>query len=117
MGPQTGTEAIERKIEKTHWSFASRVAFHFCCIYFGLFCLTTQILGGLFPIPQVEIPDPAAFPPIRGIVIWAAVHVFGARRQLVYTGSGSGDKTFDWVLAFSLLAIAGFTTEPADADW
>ena len=37
---------------------------------------------------------------------WVATHVFGVTRQLVISGSGSGDKTYDWVYAFSVLVIA-----------
>ena len=89
------------------WSAASRVAFRFCFVYFGLFCLGTQILGGLLPIPSVDIPDPSVlFPPLRKIVFWAAAHFFHAKLPLVYTNSGSGDKTFDWVLAFCFLLVA-----------
>jgi uncharacterized membrane protein YphA (DoxX/SURF4 family) len=89
------------------WSAASRVALRFCFVYFGLFCLGTQILGGLLPIPSVDIPDPSVlFPPLRKIVFWVAAHLFHARLPLVYTNSGSGDKTFDWVLAFCFLVVA-----------
>ena len=89
------------------WSAASRVAFRFCFVYFGFFCLGTQILGILLPIPSLDIPDPSVlFPPLRKIVFWVAAHFFHARLPLVYTNSGSGDKTFDWVLAFCFLVVA-----------
>ena len=89
------------------WSVASRVAFRFCFVYFGLFCVGTQILGELLPIPSVDIPDPSVmFPPLRWIVFWVAAHFFHAKLPLVYTNSGSGDKTFDWVLAFCCLMVA-----------
>jgi hypothetical protein len=106
MGPQIQTEPIQRGAQGLRWSLAKRFAFRFCFIYFGLFCLTTQIFGGLFPIPKIEIPDPATLDPLRQIVIWTAGHVFDVRRELVYMGSGSGDKTFDWVLAFCVFACA-----------
>jgi hypothetical protein len=35
---------------------------------------------------------------------------FGVTRPLVVTGSGSGDKTFDWVQAFCFLVIAAVVT-------
>ena len=43
---------------------------------------------------------------MRAIVFWTAARLFGAKTPLVYSGSGSGDKTFDWVLAFCLLIVA-----------
>jgi uncharacterized membrane protein YphA (DoxX/SURF4 family) len=110
MGPQTQTEQTEQAIQTPHWSLGARVAFRLCLVYFGLFCLATQILGGLFPIPKIEIPDPAALWPVRPIVFFTAAHVFQIKHPLVYTGSGSGDKTFDWVLAFCLLVCAVLAT-------
>ncbi|MGO9255379.1 MAG: DoxX family protein [Bryobacteraceae bacterium] len=108
--PQVHAEQVQHEPRAAHWSLSSLVGFRFCVIYFGLFCLTTQILGGLFPIPKVEIPDPATLWPTRQIVFWTAAHIFRVAPPLVYTGSGSGDKTFDWVLAFCLLAIAALAT-------
>jgi uncharacterized membrane protein YphA (DoxX/SURF4 family) len=88
------------------WSVARRVAFRFCFVYLGLYCLGEQILGGLFPIPNVEFPDLATLWPMRPIVFWTASHVFHLTQPLVYKDSGSGDKTFDWILAFCTLVIA-----------
>jgi uncharacterized membrane protein YphA (DoxX/SURF4 family) len=92
------------------WSSTRCVAFRFCFAYFGLFCVTTQVLGGLFPIPEVDIPDLGTLWPMRQIVFWAAAHIFRAKLPLVYAGSGSGDKTYDWVLAFCLLILAALAT-------
>jgi uncharacterized membrane protein YphA (DoxX/SURF4 family) len=100
------SEQQQRELQVPRWGFGSRVAFRFCFVYFGLFCVTTQILPSLFPIPKVDIPDPATLPPVRPVVMWTAAHVFHIAHPLVYTGSGSGDKTFDWVLSFSLLVFS-----------
>lgn len=97
----------DREAATPRWSAATRVAFRFCFIYFGLYVLTTQMLGGLIAFrPGVELPPLEEQPPIKNLVIWVATHVFGITRRLVVTGSGSGDKTFDWVAAFSLLIVA-----------
>lgn len=88
------------------WGRASRIAFRFCFLYFGLYCFLTQIIAGLIPIARVQIRDPGILPPFRAVVIWTAAHVFRYRQPLVYQGSGSGDKVFDWVLVFCLLAFA-----------
>jgi hypothetical protein len=39
-------------------------------------------------------------------VFWVAAHVFGLKTPLVYSGSGSGDKQFDWVLVFCIFVAA-----------
>jgi len=85
-------------------------AFRFSVLYFGLFCLSTQILGGLLPIPidNVNIPDLSV--PLRPLVFWTAAHVFQVKSPLIFQGSGSGDKTFDWVLSFCLLVLAALGT-------
>ena len=95
---------------KEHWSLGLRIAFRFCVTYFTLFSLSNQILGGLFLIPKVNIPELSAFWPFRPITFWTAAHIFHIKHDLVYTGSGSGDKTFDWVLAFCLLVISAAIT-------
>jgi len=94
------------------WRPVSRIAFRICFIYFTLYCLTTQIIISLFPIPveDIDFLDPSQFWPVRPLVFWTAAHVFGAKLPLVYTGSGSGDKTFDWVLAFCTLVASAAAT-------
>ena len=104
LEPQTEQQPIHR------WSLALRVAFRFCLVYFGLFCLTTQVLGALINIPKVDIPDLATLPPLRQLIFWVAAHLFRATQPLVYNGSGSGDKTFDWVMCFSFLVVAALAT-------
>jgi hypothetical protein len=94
---------------KPSWTVATRIAFRFCLVYFGLFCLLTQISGSLLPIPNLEIPEVSNLWPTRQIVTWAAVHIFGVTHPLIYM-SGSGDKVFDWVLVLCLLVVAAATT-------
>lgn len=88
------------------WRLATRVAFRFCFIYFILFGLSNQIFAGLLMIPKLDIPDPGTLWPMRQITFWTAKHVFRVTYELVYTGSGSGDKTFDWVQTFCLILFA-----------
>lgn len=106
MSPQISTEAVV----PARWSVPKRVAFRFCFVYLTLFCLASQIVGGMFPIHNLETPDPATLPPVRAVIFWAAAQVFGVGHPLVYTGSGSGDKTFDWVLDFCLLIAGAIAT-------
>jgi uncharacterized membrane protein YphA (DoxX/SURF4 family) len=105
MAAATSSEPIPRAPATPQWNLATRVAFRFTFLYFGLFCLTTQIAGGLLPIPSFDVPDPSTLWPIKQIVTWLAVHLFRVTQPLVYF-SGSGDKTFDWVLSFFLLGVA-----------
>jgi uncharacterized membrane protein YphA (DoxX/SURF4 family) len=93
-----------------HWGLALRIVFRFCVAYVTLFSLSNQILGGLLVVPKLNIPELSSLWPLKHITFWTATHVFRIKHDLVYTGSGSGDKTFDWVLAFSLLMIAAVIT-------
>jgi hypothetical protein len=110
MGAQAPIAPLQQEPQIPHWGLGLRVAFRFCFVYFGLFCICTQIFGGLISIPKMEILDPSSLWPMRQITFWTAAHIFHAGLPLVYTGSGSGDKTFDWVLAFCLLVFAALAT-------
>lgn len=110
MKTETGTDQSQLGQQIRHWSFASRVAFRFCFVYFGLYCLVTQIFTSLISPPSVEIRDASTLWPTRQIVLWTATHIFRVAKPLVYTDTGSGDKTFDWVLVACLLVFAGLAT-------
>jgi hypothetical protein len=88
------------------WSLILRVAFRFCFVYFGLYCLATQILGSMFPVPKVELPDLGTLWPMRPVVLWTAAHIFHLGQPPAYAETGSGDRMFDWVLTFCLLVVA-----------
>jgi len=110
MGAQVPLAQPQQEPQIPHWNIARRVAFRFCFVYLGLYCFGTQIFGGLFLIPKVEVPDLGSLWPMRQITFWSAAHLFHAKLPLISTDTGSGDKTFDWVLAFCLLVIAALAT-------
>jgi hypothetical protein len=110
MSAQTQIGQLQHEADVPHWSLGLRVAFRFCFVYFGLYCICTQIVGGLISIPKMEAIDPSGLWPIKQVTFWTAAHIFHVKLPLVYTGSGSGDKTFDWVLALCLLAFAALAT-------
>jgi hypothetical protein len=90
----------------TRWSLAARIGFRFVVVYFGMYCVLTQIINSVLVIPKIDVPDWASKWPIRPTVFWVAAHVFHQKVPLVYSGSGSGDKVFDWVLLFCMLVTA-----------
>ena len=92
------------------WSPARRLAFRFCFIYFTLYGLSNQIIGGLVVIPDVNVTDLGDRWPLRPLTLWTAAHIFGMRQPLVAFETGSGDRAFDWVLTFCLLGIAAALT-------
>jgi hypothetical protein len=98
--------APAQAVAEPRWSLPARIAFRFSVVYFGLYCIGTQIINSVFPIPKVETPDWTTLRPVRPLVFWVAEHVFGLKTPLVYSGSGSGDKQFDWVLVFSMFVTA-----------
>ncbi len=94
------------KVRSERWPLLQRLAFRFFVLYFGLFCLLNQPLPVLLPMLKLEYAY--MYPPFRQIIFWTGAHVFHATLPLVYNGSGSGDKVFDWVFVF-LLLIASVT--------
>jgi hypothetical protein len=94
----------------TAWHPATRVAFRFFATYFALYVLTTQMLGTMVVLPVGEMPELGERAPVRPVVSWVASHVFQVSYPLVVTGSGSGDKTYDWVHAFTVLVLSVLIT-------
>ena len=91
-----------------HWRLPTRIAFRFCVVYFGLFCLTfAQITFVFTGVLSQWLPDRAvlwqmiALDPVTG---WVGRTVFGVDSPLM--DSGSGDQAAIWVLIFWLLVVA-----------
>ena len=92
------------------WSPVTRAAFRFAFTYFLLYCLTTQTLNSFVSIPNVDFPDPSSFPPLRLTIEWLATHLFHASQPVVVVGSGSGDKTYDYIQCLLLLSLSAMST-------
>src|SRR3712207_5211984 len=90
------------------WSPATRIAFRFTFLYFGLYVLTTQMLAGMLPNPAFRVPALGQLPPMRQIVLWVGNHVLGVAPTVHPTGSG--DTLFDWTHAFTVLLLAALGT-------
>ncbi|MGV9678308.1 DoxX family protein [Nocardia sp. NPDC003482] len=101
-------EARQEDSEQPAWSPATRIAFRFCFLYFGLFCLTypqpvTVFLGWAIRwLPedavmwQAHVLEPLLRRVGRG--------VFGA--DAAVRDTGSGDQAVFWVLLFCLLVVS-----------
>jgi hypothetical protein len=103
-------EAAETLSNEPRWNLAERIAFRFCVVYLGFFCVATQVFGALISIPNVDIPDIASLWPLKPFIFWTAAHVLQIHQTLVNSGSGSGDKLFDWTMCFCFLVIAVVAT-------
>jgi uncharacterized membrane protein YphA (DoxX/SURF4 family) len=101
---------LQQEQQAPRWSPASRVAFRFCFVYFGLFCLVTQIFGSLIRIPNVDVPDLQSLWPIRPVSLWIAAHVLRIAHPIAYADTGSGDRSFDWIVDLVLLNVAVVAT-------
>ncbi len=94
------------------WRPATRVAFRFFAIYFTMYVVATQMLGGLLVIPtpgwisrRLSWGFEHLFQtPMEHVVIAAGRRVFHTAINIVPTGSG--DTMFDWVQVFCLLVLA-----------
>lgn len=95
--------------QRRPWHPGTRVAFRFCVVYFGLFCLwfaqITFVFTGFF---GQWLPDRAILwqmVALAPIARWVGPHVFGVDAVL-HVDSGSGDQAAIWVLVFCGLVIA-----------
>jgi hypothetical protein len=103
----TGTVPLpESPVE---WRFATKVAFRYAFVYFGLYVICTQMITDLVRAPNWGAPSLGTLPPMSTLVMWVIRHVFHDDRTLAMMG-GSGDKMFDWVQALCLLLIATVLT-------
>lgn len=92
--------------EDPRWHLITRIAFRFCVLYFGLYVISTQMLGSLL---SLEADNFAWIQrATEWIVQWIGAHVLHVVVRTATTGSG--DRMFDWVQAVWLLAVASFLT-------
>jgi len=103
------TATVVARAPVPRWALPTRIAFRFFSVYFSIYILCSFLLIGLI-VPNLEIPSLGDIGPMRKMVEWTAAHVFAVTRPLVVSGSGSGDKTFDWVQTFCFLVIAAVVT-------
>ena len=87
------------------WHPATRVAFRFCFVYFGLYCLVTQIAGGVFLLPGLALPPLGTVWPMRDLTVWTAERVFDVTSPFIERGS-SGDTVFHWIQTLWVLTLA-----------
>lgn len=95
------------------WGSVTKIAFRFCFVYFGLFCLLfaqilfvfTGIIGQWLPeqavMGQMLLADP--------VLGWVGRTVFGVDAEL-RRDSGSGDQAAIWIFVFCLLVVAVVAT-------
>ncbi|MCV7069101.1 DoxX family protein [Mycolicibacterium farcinogenes] len=87
----------------------TKIAFRFCFLYFGLFCLLfAQITFAFLGIVGHWLPERAVMWQMTALgpaVSWVGRHVFGIEAVL-HQDSGSGDQAAIWVLVFCLLVVA-----------
>jgi hypothetical protein len=110
--PQSSAPAIpplHQEVEpQPRWNLATRMAFRFCFLYFTLYVVSTQMLGGLLPFNWVRTLGSAWL--MQRIVTWVGTHVFHIGYQYSFQSTGSGDKTVDYLLAFTLLMASAAAT-------
>lgn len=88
-----------------YWSLAERIGFRLCFVYFGLYVLSNQMLGGILPFVNFVTPL-EEMKWVQAVIAWVAKHVFHINHTLVMANTGSGDRTFDWVMNFCMVALA-----------
>jgi hypothetical protein len=91
---------------RVRWHLATRIGFRFCCLYFSLYVISTQMLSGLLPLPNTGIPSLEDTAAMHRTVSWVAAHILRVAEPVSFRTSGSGDKMADWVQAFTLLLAA-----------
>jgi uncharacterized membrane protein YphA (DoxX/SURF4 family) len=102
--PASPTQPSSPPDVQPRWSLATRIAFRLCFLYFSLYVFSTQMLGGLVPFSWARNLGGTAL--MQRIVTWTGAHVFHVGYAYSFQTTGSGDKTVDYLQAFSLLMIS-----------
>jgi hypothetical protein len=100
-------DAVSEPETQPRWSLATRIAFRLCFLYFSLYVVSTQMLGGLLPFGVSNLASTGF---MQRIVTWVGTHVFRIGYQYSFQTTGSGDKTVDYLLASTLLMAAAGAT-------
>jgi hypothetical protein len=101
-------EAVPLPEVQPRWNLATRIAFRLSFLYFTLYVVSTQMMGGLLPFGWV--PDVGGSAMMHRIISWVGAHVIRLGSPVSFQPSGSGDKLVDYLQAFSLLLIAAGAT-------
>jgi hypothetical protein len=99
--------AVSEPESQPRWSLVTRIAFRLCFLYFSLYVLSTQMLGALLPFGVSNLGGTGF---MQRIVTWVGTHVFDIGYPYSFQTTGSGDKTVDYLLAFTLLMAAAGAT-------
>ncbi len=105
---QSGEIRGDALLSSPDWKPATRIAFRFCVLYFGLYIVLTQMLTSLL---FATTNDAGAFEldttaPAKAAVVWIAAHVFRITHPIVTTETGSGDRIYDWIVLACILMLA-----------
>lgn len=103
--PASAPDAAEPR-----WHPATLIAFRFAFVYFGVYVLLTQMLSSMVVIPGLGFPQLGGLRPFRSLVQWIGAHVLGIAAPISTQLTGSGDKAFDWVQAFTFVIVAALAT-------
>ena len=92
-------------VSHVHWSLAKRIGFRLCFVYFIVYVLSNQMIGGILPfVPFLKSLEEMKF--VQVFVAWVGKQLFHIGSTLVTMDTGSGDRTFDWITNFCVLALA-----------
>jgi hypothetical protein len=110
---RTHTSFSDSIARRAPWHPGLRVAFRFCFIYFGLFCLWfAQITFVFTGVVGRWLPDEAIMwqmVALEPVTSWVGRHVLRVD-ALLQRDSGSGDQAAIWVGVFCVLVVAAIAT-------
>src|SRR5262245_6797483 len=107
-GQRRAENPVRDRRRAVSWNPATRVTFRFAVAYLALYCLATQVIGGLLLFPGFSFPGFGTIWPMRQITTWVA-SLLRVTSPLTTTGN-SGDTAFYWVQTFWLLVVALIVT-------
>ncbi|MFE1591513.1 DoxX family protein [Nocardia sp. NPDC058705] len=102
---------VRDRVVSAHWSLPTRVAFRFCFLYFGLYCLLypqllTDLAGWLVPGRSARLDPPIwQLQLLQPFLQWVGWQVFGVTDVPLVT-TGGRDHLIFWVLLFCISVVS-----------
>lgn len=99
------------RVGPPRWNPFTRIAFRFCFLYFGLYCLLypqlLSILAGWLVAGWSSLADPSTWQTqlLQPFLQWVGRQVFGATDVPLVT-TGGRDQLIFWVLLFCILVVS-----------
>ena len=93
---------MEQPLTPSHWNLPKKIGFRVAFVFFSLFIILQN--NGAFPFWGELIAYPTTL--LHTFIPWVGKHLLHLSYDITVFTNGSGDTTYDYVIAFCIVVIA-----------